>query len=202
MMKDFTDGGSDYVSKLQFDDQGNIAFLGAFSNQLTFGSTVINSSNFHDIFFGKIDVNGNWLYATAAGGGSNILSPNSFAFNQTNETLVVVGSYSDDIQLDSFQFTASATSIEGFLGAFNTNLLSIDDYNSNLMVNIHPNPSSDFIRMSGLNNPKNYTIYNILGKEISQGYVDQNTVIDIRNYANGLYFIHFENKAIKKFIKK
>lgn len=81
---------------------------------------------------------------------------------------------------------------------------------SNLSVNNHiqeiiqlyPNPSDKFVKISGLTEKKNYEIYNILGTEIKKGVISNNEQIDIKDFTNGLYFLKFENGKTIKFIKE
>jgi hypothetical protein len=86
---------------------------------------------------------------------------------------------------------------------FNTATLGIDILElENDNTNIYPNPSNDFIQISGFNNPKVYTIYNNLGYKINSGTISNNKKISIQNLANGLYFLKFENGYTLKFIKE
>jgi hypothetical protein len=69
-------------------------------------------------------------------------------------------------------------------------------------VKISPNPSTDFIQVSGINQTKKYRIYNIIGSEISKGIISNNEKIDVQNLMNGLYFLKFENGNTIKFLKQ
>ncbi len=80
--------------------------------------------------------------------------------------------------------------------------LSIDDVSLLNSIKLHPNPSSDFIQVSGLTTSENYSIYNILGAKISQGAVSDNQMINIENFTNGMYFMKFDNGNTIKFTKK
>lgn len=67
---------------------------------------------------------------------------------------------------------------------------------------LFPNPSSEFIQLTGLTVKENYKIYNILGSEIKNGTISNNEQINIRNFTNGLYFLKFDNGNSIKFIKQ
>lgn len=69
-------------------------------------------------------------------------------------------------------------------------------------ISLYPNPSSNSIQISGLTGVENYTIYNVVGKEISKGVISLDEKIDVKNYSNGLYFLKFENGNTIKFIKE
>ncbi len=53
---------------ITIDDTGNSYVTGNFSDTASFGSYSLTSSGDHDIFVSKMDDNGNWLWATQAGG--------------------------------------------------------------------------------------------------------------------------------------
>ncbi|RFC54133.1 LamG-like jellyroll fold domain-containing protein [Brumimicrobium aurantiacum] len=75
-------------------------------------------------------------------------------------------------------------------------------------INISPIPSNNQIKieMKGIEDGT-YTIYNVQGKEIKNGSVQDlisNPTISINNWDNAVYFIHFNSKnttTVKKFIK-
>lgn len=109
------------------------------------------------------------------------------------------------VKIDELVFTSTGNLDYLALDAFSWapgNTLSVDDLTLSTQMSIYPNPSSDFINISETSSIKSYRIYNIRGNEINHGKIRQNNQIDIRNFANGLYFLHFDNGIIKKFIKK
>ncbi|MDD4223910.1 MAG: SBBP repeat-containing protein [Candidatus Cloacimonetes bacterium] len=59
----------DYARDVTTDDLGNIYVIGEFQNYATFGATTINAhgSTDKDVFVGKLDAGGNWLWAVSAG---------------------------------------------------------------------------------------------------------------------------------------
>ena len=79
--------------------------------------------------------------------------------------------------------------------------LGLNDINFNDSVVAFPNPSSDFIRISGLNETINYSIYNILGKRIKDGVINANQKINIQDFSKGLYFIKLDTGKTLKFTK-
>nr|WP_315202784.1 ubiquitin-like protein [uncultured Flavobacterium sp.] len=79
--------------------------------------------------------------------------------------------------------------------------LSIEDLNFVNNVAIYPNPSYEFIQISGLTNTENYKIYNVLGEEVLNGEISESKKIDIKNLRQGVYFLKFERGNTFKFIK-
>jgi hypothetical protein len=80
--------------------------------------------------------------------------------------------------------------------------LSVDEVNEIDSLKIFPNPSSNSIQVSGLNTSQNYEIYNLLGARITYGGLENNQVIDIKEFANGLYLLKLENGRTFKFMKE
>ena len=65
-------GGTDYErgNGIIIDDAGNSYVTGRFYETASFGSYSLTSNGSSDIFIAKMDSNGNWLWATRAGGNS------------------------------------------------------------------------------------------------------------------------------------
>lgn len=80
--------------------------------------------------------------------------------------------------------------------------LSVGEVINNNRITFFPNPSSETIQISGLKTSENYTIFNVLGAEITTGTVSNQERIDVRNFANGLYLLKFDNGSALKFIKE
>ncbi|WP_375237871.1 T9SS type A sorting domain-containing protein [Aurantibacter sp.] len=83
------------------------------------------------------------------------------------------------------------------------NLLSINEneFNKN-NVKIYPNPTSSFLKISGLQKPEPYKIYNNLGQQVTSGTISKSESIDVTKYMNGIYLITFSSGTSHKFIKK
>lgn len=59
---------SELVKGITLDPDGNICVTGIFYDSITFGDTILQSEDWHDIFIAKMDPAGNWLWAKRAGG--------------------------------------------------------------------------------------------------------------------------------------
>ena len=81
------------------------------------------------------------------------------------------------------------------------NALSVNDLNLIKNVSLYPNPSSEFIQISGLNKIEIYKIYDVLGAEVLKGEISENKKIDIKNLRQGVYFLKFEKGNTFKFVK-
>ena len=82
------------------------------------------------------------------------------------------------------------------------NTLNIDKLMDVNDLRIFPNPSHNYIYISGLSQRKNYCIYNTLGSEIKKGVISKGENININNFTNGLYFLKLDKGSTIKFIKK
>ena len=107
--------------------------------------------------------------------------------------------------IDEIIITSTGNADYFSLDAFtwDNQVLSINDFeNQKIKTKIFPNPSTNFIQISGLLKKEYYTIYNILGSEIKNGILTNNEKIYIKDFTNGLYFLKFDNGNTIKFIKE
>jgi len=63
--------GEDICYSVARDNSGNYYVAGSFSGRVSFGNTTLSSSGNRDIFVGKLNADGNWLWAKKAGGTYN-----------------------------------------------------------------------------------------------------------------------------------
>lgn len=82
------------------------------------------------------------------------------------------------------------------------NSLGLNNFNFGNNSKLFPNPSQDFVQISGLTKTENYGIFNILGKEVTNGSISGDEKIDIKNLTNGSYFLKFKDGKAFKFIKE
>ncbi len=83
-------------------------------------------------------------------------------------------------------------------------VLPVDkDELANNKINIFPNPSSDFISVSNINEATAFRITNIAGQTVINTMIDaNNNDVDVRELAKGFYFVEIAGKKTIKFIKK
>ena len=82
----------------------------------------------------------------------------------------------------------------------NLSLLSLNNNLTNKAIYIYPNPVTNFIKVSGLKQAKNFRIYNMIGAKILEGVINNNKSIKVQNLSKGIYFLNFD-KSTLKFIK-
>ena len=83
-----------------------------------------------------------------------------------------------------------------------TTLSASDVQLSNIAIKLSPNPSSNFIKLSGLTKEENYSIYNIHGTRIMNGKISDNQKMDIQQLSIGLYLLKLERGKTIKLVKK
>ena len=80
--------------------------------------------------------------------------------------------------------------------------MGINDFN-NMIVNIHPNPATNMLTISGLNNIDSVKVYSVLGRLEKEAFNTHQ--IDISNLAPGVYMVKVNNGGdmiSKKIIKQ
>ena len=114
------------------------------------------------------------------------------------------GSDNSNTNVDQLVFTATNDGDYISLDAFtwNTENLSTNDFEINRTFRIFPNPTTEYIQVSGLSKIENYTIYNTLGTVVNRGIIYDNEKIEVANYPNGFYFLKLENGNTIKFLKE
>ena len=117
----------------------------------------------------------------------------------------VLGSALDNVDraVLTFDVAGGFEVIDTFEFDTNTQVLSTTDFNVHEnSITLSPNPSVDFIQVSGLLGDASYRIYNLLGAEIKSGVVSNQEDIDIRDFANGLYLLQLDTGNTLKFLKE
>ena len=103
-----------------------------------------------------------------------------------------------------FESDATFESEESICFNVTLDVQGIKDNNSN-KVNIYPNPANDYINISGVENAKSISIYNVTGKVVYQSNAVKNH-INISELSQGVYIINLVNsddsQVNVKFIKK
>ena len=86
---------------------------------------------------------------------------------------------------------------------YDKSTLSTDNYVSDYKkISAYPNPTSDYINFLGLNEKEEFTIFNLTGKRVLKGELQENERIDIRTLTSGIYLLKTEKGRTLKIIKK
>jgi len=100
-------GGTEFIStnEITIDDNGNSYVSGVFQGLATFGTTSLTSNGGNDIFIAKLDTNGNWLWASKAGG-SEADACNNIAIDNYGNSYVT-GTYIDSATFGSYSLSGN-----------------------------------------------------------------------------------------------
>ncbi|NMH89519.1 T9SS type A sorting domain-containing protein [Flavivirga algicola] len=88
------------------------------------------------------------------------------------------------------------------VSTIDASILPDKEVNFKTEIKIYPNPTNNYISLSGLSAAKNYTIYNVLGKKVAKGIIANNSKTNVKFLNKGLYLLKIENHGIVKFIRE
>jgi hypothetical protein len=140
----------------------------------------------------------------ALGTTSNIGTLTFSTFRGTSKPQDAVGQnmvlhlVTDDIYIDIkiTSWTSGRNSGGGFSYERSTDPnLSIVDYEMP-KLSLYPNPSTSFLRISGLKAAEPYCIYSILGGKTQSGIITENQEIDVNGLQTGIYMLQVSNIAL------
>jgi len=143
---------------------------------------------------------GNELYIAEAG--QSIGNDRISKIDITNpiRTTVVGGLYNPTSGLEIFNDVLYIA--ENFkISSFGLPPLSTDDFDAVTIV-AHPNPTSDYVKISGLTDSVNYKIYSISGTVLGTGVVANNEKISVQYLSAGTYFLVLDDSKVIKIVKK
>lgn len=107
--------------------------------------------------------------------------------------------YSLDLENDFFYF--SATGDQGGIFRLGIESLSVAD-NSLGEVKLFPNPSNDFMYISGVDDLQKYKVISADGRCVLEGTVSHTVSINIRALSKGIYILSIPSVGSYPFIKK
>lgn len=119
----------------------------------------------------------------------NVMNPSAAASNQPASIAFQNGNYSN---LNNFSTAFNITS-----ATLSTHEVNADSHK----IQLYPNPSADFIRLSNFKANEVCSIYDLQGKLVLKQVYDQNKGVDITALSDGLYILKTAQHAYK-FVKK
>jgi len=90
----------------------------------------------------------------------------------------------------------------GSLSTIDTNDMQDIEIDFKAKIKTYPNPSTNYISLSGLAQSENYTIYNMQGKQVLRGTITADNKIEVKFLTKGMYLLKLENFEMIKFIKE
>jgi bilirubin oxidase len=156
--------------------------------ELTNQTAIAHPFHIHDVQFYILDIDGNPPPANMQGKKDVVLVPPMFG---TVRFITKFEDFADDDTPYMYHCHMLSHEDDGMMGQFIVydNTTAVDELEEETVL-IYPNPTSDFIRLSGLNN-STVKIYNTSGqllerRESANGAEE----FGLSNYANGVYYVN------------
>ena len=173
--------------------------LGRGDLTITFASPVTNLKFY--LVYGRTFSNSfNHNFTLLSGTNVQVTSPNQF--NSTSYSHSVIEFAGPLTKLILTRTVDSGGANEAICFASGTWLGTTDFEETANDVKLFPNPSSDFIQVSGLTETEKYTLNNILGAEVGRGEISENEKINIADLTKGVYCFKSEKGKTVKFVKE
>ena len=174
--------GTYYIDYQVDDNYTSTSEQFSYYNQITDGTTTVNNYIVSEGVAGFIAQRTHEITTTATGN----ITLKWIAQHSLNNT----GQSSNEIYLDNVRLLKVPTTT--------LNVNSLDKPT----LELYPNPSSNYINISGLQQVENFTVYSLSGHLILKGTVSASKSINIENLSNGMYVLKLENNKTIKFIKE
>lgn len=197
---------NDYGQTITNDNNGNAVLAGYFqSPSILIGSTTHTNTGNSDVFAIKYDSTGNVIWSESWGGS---LNDEGYGIStDASGNIVLTGSFtSSTINFGSNNLTNTSGNANYFLIKIGlsqlTNMITIS---KNPLVEIYPNPCSDFFSIRLIDNYfgiHKLEITNVFGEVVFQNNNSEtNYKVPLSNYANGIYFIKIDNGKKSSYTK-
>lgn len=201
-------------SGIAVDVSGEIFLTGVFANVVDFdpgpGTANLTSAGITDIFFGKYDFSGNYIWANSIGSTNDDMSFSIELDGVGN--LYISGYFIGTVDFDPSTGVAnlvSAGNYDLYFAKYNSGSIGIESITyKEVEFSIFPNPFNNeaTVKINSNHNQVTLIICNALGQEIKavENISDSKIQIEKGDLQNGIYFIRLEkdNKllAIKKVV--
>lgn len=199
-VKEIIGSGRAYLGHRNFlnlDAQGNIYWVGSFSENIIWNSQFQSQSNgFRDALLLKYNPEGEVVLAKSVGGDSYDRF-DSVALDSSGN-IYISGMGSGSFQFDAIPFVGN-TLYNPFLAKLNPTSLNVPQPES---VNslIYPNPAQDALFVNS-EKIKNIQVFNLLGQKLKEVHTTHQSKIDISELPKGTYFVKTNSDVMVKLIK-
>lgn len=191
--------GDSYGNAIGVDATGNVYTVGEFYGTTDFdpgvGSMNLTSSGFSDIYYQKLDANGDFLWATKFGATSTDKA--SGIAVDAGGNICATGYFGSTVDFDPGPGTTNLTAIGGdseiFIQKFSgSSTVGLNDVTTESAIQAYPNPTNRAIRINldGFQNPTSLRIYNTNGKMVHTQNLASSGTIDLElPKAKGIYLL-------------
>ncbi|MFT4968385.1 MAG: hypothetical protein ACI9O4_000113 [Chitinophagales bacterium] len=123
---------------------------------------------------------------------------NPYFLNRVQQCYQETGKFPNFIAVDFYELGDAKSVVDQLNENTISSLRNID----NSTLSIYPNPALNYIQVAGLTKTEAYIIYDILGKELTEGTISNSEKVDIQDLSNGVYFLKIGNVKSIKFINE
>lgn len=187
---------------------GESFLSGYFSNAVSFGDVELTqqSSEAMDAFIAKLDESGNFVYAQAIGG-ANFVEEHGVRLDDSGN-IYIVGTFENTVDVNPNPNEVYEFVSRGFRDTYILKYLDSELGTNEIMahnpISIYPNPSNGtfFINSKNALVGKEFKIYDLTGKLISSGFINQKQELNLNHLNQGIYVLKLDGKFGFKIIKK
>ncbi|RZJ64345.1 MAG: T9SS type A sorting domain-containing protein [Flavobacterium sp.] len=186
------------------DSQGNIYVVGTTNcASLNFGGLSLSMSGEGGIYVVKYNTAGQPLWARRSSA-TNINNVVSIDVHNENEIYVAGTFFSPTISFGTNALTKSSSNFDLFIAKLNYTPLGTEEFSKAKIV-IAPNPATDILELSGLEENTAFEIIDLRGRKIAGGVLDvSNPQIKIDALVSGIYMLRLLTSVAVtlKFVKE
>jgi hypothetical protein len=170
------------------DDVGGCAITGYFSSQISFGPINLSDTGANRVFIAKLNSSGQYDWANQCGGPLDCMP---FGIKVHSQEVFVTGNYLGTMYFGkSISIAGNPSNYDAFIAKLSyTTGIEKEKGPEKSALNVYPNPSSDFISLTGHWNGAHYTVYTAIGEKLLDGKIGRPAVIFVGNIPAGSYFI-------------
>lgn len=193
--------GNDRLIDLSITSDGNIAVTGTIGDSLIYGNDTLFSLDARDLFVGKYDLNGNYIWMKRAGSTSPeyAIGVHADAFGNVYST----GHYENPADFGQYIITGFSCN-DMYVGKINSNPpLGINESENKNSLTLSPNPTCGIFTIGMEDGTgqmedgiKEIEIYNSIGELVfSDASTSLSMTVDLRSKSKGIYFIRAQTES-------
>ena len=163
-----------------------------------------NTDHFMNAYIAKLNSDGKFVDAKLFAGVNYVET--HCAAKDANDNIYIGGSFEGLANIDptggeSYYYSRGYR--DSYVVKLNNTNLSISDINSKTDLLVYPNPSSDvfYVKAKEKLSGSSYTIYDMIGREISSGIIGNSQEIKTNTLTKGNYILKIGNRYESKIIK-
>jgi hypothetical protein len=180
-----------------------VVLTGYFNGTMTLGSASLteNTENDSQCFVAKLDTNGNFMWAQQFGG-INFMDRCAITLD-SNDNIYLSGAFETTADINPHPAQEDVVTSAGFrdnyLIKMSNAILSNPDHEINNTVSLYPNPASNYItiKLPESSDVKEYSIYDMAGRKVMTGTIENELNINISELSNGVYNVLLGNDSYK-----